>query len=77
MNRTFDTKLMQLMAFFERTTGAKLHDCILEDDLAVFVVEENEMGKAIGKEGRIAMAMRTLLRAAGQRRGRDTALEIR
>ena len=40
-------------------------------------VAEADMGRVIGKEGRIAMAMRTLLRAAGQRRGRDTALEIR
>lgn len=41
---------MKLMTFFESMTGAKVKDCIPNEKL-VFVIEENEMGKAIGKNG--------------------------
>ena len=47
----FDSDSMKLMALFESMTGAKLKDCIAESDRYIFVVEENEMGKAIGKNG--------------------------
>ncbi len=35
-----------------------------------------DMGRVIGKEGRVANAMRTLLRAAAARQGRRVTLEI-
>ena len=38
------------MSMFESLTGAKLKDCIFDDGLT-FVVQENEIGKAIGKKG--------------------------
>ena len=41
---------MKLMALFESMSGAKVKDCI-ENDKLIFIVEENEMGKAIGKNG--------------------------
>ena len=41
---------MKLMALFENMTRAKLKDCILDERL-LFIVEENEIGKAIGKKG--------------------------
>jgi hypothetical protein len=34
------------------------------------------MGRVIGKQGRVANAMRTLLRAAAARQGRRVTLEI-
>lgn len=37
------------MSLFESITGAKLKDCIVEDNL-IFIVEEGEIGKAIGKK---------------------------
>lgn len=46
----YNFDVMQYMLMFERLTGAKLKDCILNDSL-VFVVNENEMGKAIGTKG--------------------------
>ena len=35
------------------------------------------MGRIIGREGRLAMAMRTLLSVAGHARAVDTSLDIR
>jgi predicted RNA-binding protein YlqC (UPF0109 family) len=39
-------------------------------------VAPDDFGKVIGRQGRVAKAMRTLLRAAGAREGRHTSLEI-
>ncbi|MDP2674473.1 MAG: KH domain-containing protein [Dehalococcoidia bacterium] len=39
-------------------------------------VNESDMGKVIGKQGRIANAMRTLLKVAAIRRGTKAILEI-
>ncbi len=39
-------------------------------------VAEPDMGKVIGKQGRIAHAMRTLLKVAAIRRGTRASLEI-
>ena len=40
-------------------------------------VAEEDMGRVIGKEGRIANAMRTLLDISAEVRGGDASLEIR
>lgn len=39
-------------------------------------VAPEDFGKVIGRQGRVAKAMRTLLRAGGTREGRHTSLEI-
>ena len=39
-------------------------------------VAEEDMGKVIGRQGRIARALRTLARASGGRRQERTLLEI-
>lgn len=39
-------------------------------------VAPDDFGKVIGRQGRVAKAMRSLLRAAGARQGRHIALEI-
>lgn len=39
-------------------------------------VAQEDMGKIIGKEGRIANAMRTLLKVAAAREGKRAVLEI-
>ncbi len=41
---------MKYIALFESLTGAKVKDCIVNDNI-LFIVHENEMGKAIGKQG--------------------------
>jgi hypothetical protein len=49
-----------------------------EEDLIVYRlrVAESDMGRVIGKEGRIANAMRTLLKVAAIRKGTRAVLEI-
>jgi uncharacterized protein len=39
-------------------------------------VAPDDFGKVIGRQGRVAKAMRALLRAGGTRDGRHTSLEI-
>ncbi len=39
-------------------------------------VAANDFGKVIGRQGRVAKAMRALLRAGGAHEGRHTSLEI-
>lgn len=39
-------------------------------------VAENDMGRVIGKQGRIAKAIRTVMRAAANREGVKVAVEI-
>jgi len=39
-------------------------------------VAENDMGRVIGKQGRIAKAIRTVMRAAANREGKKVAVEI-
>lgn len=39
-------------------------------------VAQEDFGKVIGRQGRVAKAMRSILRAAGARQGKNIALEI-
>jgi predicted RNA-binding protein YlqC (UPF0109 family) len=39
-------------------------------------VAQEDFGKVIGRQGRVAKAMRTLLRSAGAKQGKHTSLEI-
>ena len=51
----------------------------VRDDRTVITlhVHESDMGRVIGREGRIANAMRTLLRSAGASSDRHVVLEVR
>lgn len=46
-----DFELMKLITLFESSTGANVKDCIADDRATIFVIEEGQMGKAIGKNG--------------------------
>ena len=50
----------------------------MEDDTVVFHlhVAPDDMGRVIGKQGRIAKAMRTVMRAAATRQDAKVAVEI-
>jgi uncharacterized protein len=48
-----------------------------EDEVAlILTVDESDMGRVIGRDGRIANAIRSLLRVAAARDGRHVELEI-
>ena len=53
-------------------------DQIAEDDVTVFElrVAAEDMGRVIGRGGRVANAMRTLLRVTAARRGERARLRI-
>jgi len=46
----YDVNIMKYMSLFETLTQTKLKDCIINDKV-IFIVEENQIGKAIGKKG--------------------------
>jgi N utilization substance protein A len=52
MKIVFDQQLIQIMALFEKITHADLKDCVNEQGQLVFIVQQNEIGKAIGKGGK-------------------------
>ncbi|MBQ3928900.1 MAG: KH domain-containing protein [Clostridia bacterium] len=49
-----------------------------EDDIVVYHlhVDENDMGRVIGRQGRIAKAIRTVMRAAAARSDEKIQVEI-
>ena len=52
MKIKYDLVLMKFMSFFESLTNTRLKDCFVDKNgLLVFVVEENQIAKAIGKKG--------------------------
>ena len=55
-----------------------VEDAPAEDGTVVFHlhVAENDMGRGIGKQGRIAKALRTLMRAAATRQDAKVSVEI-
>ena len=53
-------------------------DPVREDGTVVYhlVVAEDDMGRVIGKQGRIAKAIRVVMRAAAVRHGEKVVVEI-
>ena len=53
-------------------------DPVREDGTIVYhlSVAENDMGRVIGKQGRIAKAIRVVMRAAAVRKGQKVLVEI-
>ena len=50
MKITFDANSMKLMSMFESITLARVKDCFENKGQLVFVVEEGDIGKALGKK---------------------------
>lgn len=46
----FDVNVLNTMKLFDRITHASLKDCIIEEERIIFVVNEGELGKALGKQ---------------------------
>ncbi len=51
MRIKLDVSAITTINLFERVTGAKVRDCITGETRVVFVVEEGEIGRAIGRNG--------------------------
>lgn len=47
----FDTEEIRMISLFESLTKVPIKDCILNENLICFVVEEGKMGMAIGRNG--------------------------
>ncbi len=46
---TFDTDMLKFMGLFENLTHAKLKDCFFDRGKLVFLIDQGEMGKALGR----------------------------
>lgn len=60
--RIYDSDTIKIMVLFENATQSKLKDCFVKDDKIVFVVDEGEIGKAIGKNGFNALNLQKALK---------------
>ncbi len=58
----YDTEALQFMNFFETVTHAKLKDCFEWNKFHVFVVEQGEVGKAVGKNGQTVNLLQNKLK---------------
>jgi N utilization substance protein A len=47
----FDTETIRLMTLFENLTGVPAKDCLVEENVVYFLVDEENVGMAIGKNG--------------------------
>ena len=74
--------MAELLAWIARhlvdDPGAVSVETVERDDATVLVlhVAPDDVGKVIGRQGRIARALRTLVRASGAREHRRVVLEI-
>ena len=57
----YDLDTMKLMALFEAVTHSKLKDCIISEILVTLIVEDGEIGKAVGKGGINAKSLESKL----------------
>ena len=64
-------------ALLEAGVTAKVEEVLKGDELILKLkVAQDDMGKVIGKQGRIAKAMRTVLKSASNRDNKKVTLEI-
>ncbi len=52
--RILDAQTLQLISFFEQMTGAHVKDCVSDAGQIIFIVDQGEIAKAIGKGGKHA-----------------------
>ena len=64
-------------ALVENPEGVEVSEVKKDDEIILkLTVSEDDMGKVIGKQGRIAKAIRTVLKSASKREGIKVSLEI-
>lgn len=62
MKITYTKELLAQMALFSRETGALLKDSFEIEDTLYFIIEPGDMGKAIGKQGRVVKELQFKLK---------------
>ena len=64
-------------ALVDNPDEVKIEETIKEDEIILKLsVSQDDMGKVIGKQGRIAKAIRTVIRSATNREDKKVSLEI-
>ena len=64
-------------ALVDNPDEVKIEETIKEDEIILKLsVSQDDMGKVIGKQGRIAKAIRTVIKSAANREGKKVSLEI-
>ena len=64
-------------ALVDNPDEVKIEEMIKEDEIVLTLsVSEDDMGKVIGKQGRIAKAIRTVIKSAANRENKKVSLEI-
>ena len=64
-------------ALVDNPDEVKIEETIKEDEIILKLsVSQDDMGKVIGKQGRIAKAIRTVVRSAANRENVKVSLEI-
>lgn len=73
-----DLLIALAQSLVEKPDEVSVEEQTAEDGTIVFYlrVAEGDMGRVIGKQGRIAKAIRTLLRAAANREDKKVSVEI-
>ncbi len=61
MNIKIDTETFRVISIFERVTKVQPKDCILSENSAYFLVEQDKMPFAIGKSGSTAKKLSRIL----------------
>ncbi|SCH09969.1 MULTISPECIES: KH domain-containing protein [unclassified Romboutsia] len=64
-------------ALVDNPDEVKIEETIKKDEIVLTLrVSQDDMGKVIGKQGRIAKAIRTVIRSAANRENKKVSLEI-
>jgi len=64
-------------ALVDNPDEVNIEEIIKEDEIVLTLsVSEDDMGKVIGKQGRIAKAIRTVIKSAANRENKKVSLEI-
>lgn len=62
MNRfRYDQEILEFMTLFSSLTSARLKDCFKEEGVYFCIVEEGDMGKAIGRNGMVIKKIKSRL----------------
>ncbi len=62
MKIKYDLDLMKFISLFESLTNANVKDCISNEDMLIFIVDEGQIGKAVGKNGANVKRLSSMLK---------------